>query len=58
MSAMPLSSCYAKPPARRGLILGYGGTDARQIHDAMRKLSTIFNKARGTPAFASAAPRL
>jgi GntR family transcriptional regulator/MocR family aminotransferase len=39
ISAMPLSSCYAKPPARRGLILGYGGTDARQIHDGMRKLA-------------------
>jgi GntR family transcriptional regulator/MocR family aminotransferase len=39
ISAMPLSSCYAKPPARGGLILGYGGTDARQIHAGMRKLS-------------------
>jgi GntR family transcriptional regulator/MocR family aminotransferase len=38
ISAMPLSSCYAKPPVRGGLILGYGGTDARQIHDGMRKL--------------------
>ena len=45
ISVMPLSSCYAKPPARRGLILGYGGTDARQIHDGMRKLSTIFSEA-------------
>jgi GntR family transcriptional regulator/MocR family aminotransferase len=38
ISAMPLSSCYAKPPVRGGLILGYGGTDARQIHEGMRKL--------------------
>jgi GntR family transcriptional regulator / MocR family aminotransferase len=38
VSAMPLSSCYLKPPARGGLILGYGGTDARQIHDGVRKL--------------------
>jgi GntR family transcriptional regulator/MocR family aminotransferase len=39
ISAMPLSSCYAKPPARRGLILGYGGVDARQIQEGIRKLS-------------------
>jgi GntR family transcriptional regulator / MocR family aminotransferase len=41
ISAMPLSSCYLKPPARGGLILGYGGTDAKQIHDGMRKLRTL-----------------
>ena len=45
ISVMPLSSCYAKAPARRGLILGYGGTDARQTHEGMRKLSTIFSEA-------------
>jgi GntR family transcriptional regulator / MocR family aminotransferase len=39
ISAMPLSFCYAKPPARGGLILGYGGADPRQIRDAMRKLA-------------------
>jgi GntR family transcriptional regulator/MocR family aminotransferase len=38
ISAMPLSSCYLKPPAKGGLILGYGGTDAQQIHDGVRKL--------------------
>ncbi|MGA8409524.1 MAG: PLP-dependent aminotransferase family protein [Candidatus Acidiferrales bacterium] len=38
ISAMPLSSCYLKPPARGGLILGYGGVDARQIRDGMSKL--------------------
>ncbi len=38
ISAMPLSSCYAKPPLRGGLILGYGGTDARQIRDGICKL--------------------
>jgi GntR family transcriptional regulator / MocR family aminotransferase len=41
VSAMPLSSCYLKPPIRGGLILGYGGTDAQQIQDGMRKLRTI-----------------
>jgi GntR family transcriptional regulator/MocR family aminotransferase len=39
VSAMPLSSCYAKPPLVGGLILGYGGTDARQIHDGIRRLA-------------------
>src|SRR5580692_840147 len=38
ISAMPLSSCYLKPPARRGLILGYSGADARQIRDGTSKL--------------------
>lgn len=39
ISAMPLSSCYARPPARGGLILGYSGTDERQIQDGIRKLA-------------------
>jgi GntR family transcriptional regulator/MocR family aminotransferase len=38
VSAMPLSTCYSKRPNRSGLILGYGGANARQIHDGMRKL--------------------
>ncbi|MGA8222562.1 MAG: PLP-dependent aminotransferase family protein [Candidatus Acidiferrales bacterium] len=38
ISAMPLSSCYSKPPARGGLILGYGGADAQQIYDGIRML--------------------
>jgi GntR family transcriptional regulator/MocR family aminotransferase len=38
ISVMPLSFCYAKPPARGGLILGYGGADPRQIRDGLRKL--------------------
>ncbi len=41
ISAMPLSSCYLKAPIRGGLILGYGGTDVRQIRDGMRKLATV-----------------
>jgi GntR family transcriptional regulator / MocR family aminotransferase len=39
ISAMPLSSCYSQPPLVCGLILGYGGTDARQIHDGIRRLA-------------------
>ena len=38
ISAMPLSSCYLKPPTKSGLILGYGGANAHQIHDGIRKL--------------------
>ncbi len=38
ISAMPLSSCYLEPPARGGLILGYGGANTHQIHDGIRKL--------------------
>jgi GntR family transcriptional regulator/MocR family aminotransferase len=38
VSAMPLSTCYLTPPARSGLILGYGGTNAHQIRDGVRKL--------------------
>jgi GntR family transcriptional regulator/MocR family aminotransferase len=38
ISAMPLSSCYLKPPIKAGLILRYGGTDATQIRDGMRNL--------------------
>jgi len=38
ISAIPLSTCYLRAPTRGGLILGYGGADARQIHDGIRKL--------------------
>jgi GntR family transcriptional regulator / MocR family aminotransferase len=41
ISAMPLSSCYLKSPARAGLILGYGGTDSGQIKEGIRKLKTL-----------------
>jgi GntR family transcriptional regulator / MocR family aminotransferase len=38
ISAMPLSICYSKPPARGGLILGYGGANLHQIGDGIGKL--------------------
>jgi GntR family transcriptional regulator/MocR family aminotransferase len=38
ISAIPLSTCYLKPPTRCGLILGYGGANAHQIRDGIRKL--------------------
>jgi len=38
VSARPLSPCYVNPPARGGLILGYGGADVAEILDGVRKL--------------------
>jgi GntR family transcriptional regulator/MocR family aminotransferase len=35
---MPLSSCYLDLPARRGVVLGYGGTETRLIPDGVRRL--------------------
>lgn len=39
VSARPLSPCYAEPPARGGLIMGYGGADARALDEAVRRLA-------------------
>ncbi len=44
ISAMPLSSCYLKRPARNGLILGYGGTNQQQIDEAMGALKRIIHR--------------
>jgi GntR family transcriptional regulator/MocR family aminotransferase len=41
MSIMPLSSCNLGGAARSGLILGYGGTDAQQIQQGIRKLAIL-----------------
>ncbi len=46
ISVMPLSICYSKPPAKSGLILGYGGTNSQQIHDGIRKLRMCVQSAR------------
>jgi GntR family transcriptional regulator/MocR family aminotransferase len=46
ISAMPLSSCYAKAPVRGGLILGYGGTDVRQIADGIRQLKASIDQTK------------
>ena len=40
VSARPLSPCYAEPPVRGGLILGYGGADARALDEAVRRLKS------------------
>ena len=44
ISAMPLSTCYLKRPARGGLVLGYAGVGARQIHDGIQKLRTSIHR--------------
>jgi GntR family transcriptional regulator/MocR family aminotransferase len=38
VSAMPLSACCMKGPIRGGLVLGYGGTNAQQIQEGLRRL--------------------
>ncbi|HMJ51219.1 MAG TPA: PLP-dependent aminotransferase family protein [Polyangiaceae bacterium] len=41
ISVIPLSTCYAGPRSRPGLVLGYGPTRATEIPDAVRRLKTI-----------------
>ncbi|MET0553331.1 MAG: PLP-dependent aminotransferase family protein [Vicinamibacteria bacterium] len=40
---MPLSSCYAGRAARRGFVLGYGGTEAEEMPDAVRRLRRVLS---------------
>jgi GntR family transcriptional regulator/MocR family aminotransferase len=42
VSARPLSACYLHPPARGGLILGYGGAEGAVIREAVHTLTTCF----------------
>jgi GntR family transcriptional regulator/MocR family aminotransferase len=44
ISVRPLSLCYVNPPARGGLILGYGGAGVREIQDGIRKLRACIRK--------------
>jgi GntR family transcriptional regulator/MocR family aminotransferase len=39
---MPLSACYLEEATRQGLVLGYGGTDAGRIPEAVRRLRKAF----------------
>ncbi len=41
LSVQPLSLCCLEKPKRPGLILGYGGTDARQIEAGVRRLAAL-----------------
>ena len=38
---VPLSACYATPPGRSGLLLGFGGFDRRTLTEAMRTLGGL-----------------
>jgi GntR family transcriptional regulator / MocR family aminotransferase len=38
IAALPLSTCYASPPDRGGVVLGYGGATLHQIRDGVRRL--------------------
>jgi GntR family transcriptional regulator / MocR family aminotransferase len=56
---MPLSSCYAGRPTRRGLVLGYGGAEADEMRDAVRRLRRVIEGAlpsRGRQANGSGHP--
>jgi len=41
LSVTPLSSCYAGPRSRPGLVLGYGAVRAGEIADAVGRLKAI-----------------
>jgi GntR family transcriptional regulator/MocR family aminotransferase len=41
ISVIPLSTCYAGPRPRPGLVLGYGPTRATEIPDAVRRLKAV-----------------
>jgi GntR family transcriptional regulator/MocR family aminotransferase len=41
LSVIPLSSCYAGPRPRPGLVLGYGATRVPEIPDAVRQLKAV-----------------
>ncbi|GGA43984.1 PLP-dependent aminotransferase family protein [Dyella nitratireducens] len=40
VSTRPLSLCYAKPPKRGGMILGYSGANVQEIREGVRKLKS------------------
>ena len=40
---MPLSSCYAGRATRRGFVLGYGGTEADEMTEAVRRLRRVLS---------------
>jgi GntR family transcriptional regulator/MocR family aminotransferase len=41
--AMPLSACYLREPARHGLVLGYGGTSAAGMPQAVERLRGVIS---------------
>jgi GntR family transcriptional regulator / MocR family aminotransferase len=46
--AMPLSSCYLGPEARRGLVLGFGGFTEPEIREGARKLRSVIEQQRSS----------
>src|SRR5262249_36930965 len=46
ISVLPLSSCMLGPGRRRGLVLGYGASPAREIPDAVRRLKAVISPDR------------
>jgi GntR family transcriptional regulator/MocR family aminotransferase len=42
--AMPLSSCYLGRPVRRGFVLGFAGSDVRDIARGVRKLRGVLHE--------------
>jgi GntR family transcriptional regulator/MocR family aminotransferase len=45
VSVRPLSLCYLEPPARGGLIFGYGGASVPQINVGIRDLTSVLSHA-------------
>jgi GntR family transcriptional regulator/MocR family aminotransferase len=45
LTATPLSSCYAEPPRRSGLLLGFGGSPPRRLLEATRVLGEVLREA-------------
>lgn len=45
-----LSTCYARPPARAGLVLGFASTPEERIVPAVRTLAGILRRAAAGPA--------
>jgi hypothetical protein len=41
---LPLSSCALETPARRGVVLGYGGSTAEEIVDGAARLGGILRR--------------
>jgi GntR family transcriptional regulator/MocR family aminotransferase len=42
--AMPLGACYLGRPSRQGLVLGFGGTSARKMREAVRALVRVIEE--------------
>ena len=44
ITATALSSCYAGPRSRNGLVLGFGGSDQRRLAEAVATLATVIRE--------------